>query len=225
MNPPPFSPAQLPRLSPASNSKPSFLLENHLRCLGLSLIAGVDEAGRGPLAGPVFAAAVILPADFPIQELNDSKRLTPARRQEIAGGLTSHPLVVWSVAKASVSEIDQLNILKATHLAMRRALEALCPAPQFALIDGLPVPTLPCPSHALPKGDALCASIAAASILAKVSRDREMLALDSEFPEYGFASHKGYGTKAHLRALALHGPTPHHRRSFAPVAQLPLPLA
>lgn len=205
--------------------RPTLELEEQCRGEGFRMIAGVDEAGRGPLAGPVFAAAVILPADFCMEGIDDSKRLSPARREALAEALTAHSGVRWAVASASVEEIDRLDILRATHLAMRRALEALPEAPDAALIDGLPVPGLPCRTFAFAKGDAISLSIAAASILAKTARDREMLALDARFPAYGFGKHKGYGTKAHLEALARHGPCPHHRRSFAPVARLLEPSA
>ena len=190
-------------------------------------LAGVDEAGRGCLAGPVVAAAVqIAEADLapllegPLARANDSKQLTPARRDALFETLTHEPRVRWAVGQASVGEIDSLNILRATHLAMRRALEGLPEPPGHALVDGLPVKGLPIPHTALVKGDAHSLLIACASILAKVTRDRLCAGLDARFPGYGFAAHKGYGTAAHLAALRRLGPCPCHRRSFAPVAAL-----
>ncbi len=203
---------------------PDLHLESALHARGLSLVAGVDEAGRGPLAGPVAAAAVILPAGFLCEGLDDSKKLTPARRDAWHAVLTTHPDVMWSVAFAETGEIDSLNILRATHLAMRRALETLPLRPDHCLIDGLPVRDLPFPHDAVVKGDGISLSIAAASVIAKVTRDRRMREIDEEFPQYHFAKHQGYGTKAHLEALRIHGPCRHHRRSFQPVAQLSLPL-
>ncbi len=182
-------------------------------------MVGIDEAGRGPLAGPVCAAAVILPSGFSLPGLTDSKKLSPPRRRELFQRLQSDPAVQSAIAYASVEEIDRLNILRATHLAMRRALEALPERPDHALIDGLPVQPFPIPQTALVKGDALSLSIAAASVLAKVSRDKEMLALDQLYPEYEFSRHQGYGTTRHLQLLRQLGPSPVHRRSFAPVAQ------
>lgn len=187
-------------------------------------VAGVDEAGRGPLAGPVAAAAVILPAGFSCPGLDDSKKITPARREEIYLRLTQDEGVAWAVATAGCGEIDRLNILRATHLAMRRAVEALDPPPHHCLIDGLPVRDFPLPHDAVVKGDGISLSIAAASIVAKVTRDRIMREIDREFPQFGFARHQGYGTKEHLEALRIHGPCRHHRRSFQPVSQLTLPL-
>lgn len=181
-------------------------------------MAGVDEAGRGPLAGPVVAAAVVLPPEFDGPGLDDSKKLTPGRREALHAALTSHPDVVWAEARAEVEEIDRLNILRATHLAMARALASLPRPAEHALVDGRPVPGLPVPHTAIVGGDALSLSIAAASIIAKVTRDRLMTALDARFPEYGFARHKGYGVRDHLEALRRHGPSPVHRQSFAPVA-------
>lgn len=202
---------------------PDFQFESVHRVAGRLVIAGVDEAGRGPLAGPVVAGAVILPDDFTSRWLDDSKKLTEARREILYGELTSDPRVRWASGVAEVAEIDRLNILRATHLAMRRAVAALAsPAPDMVLIDGLPVRDFPWPQQAIVKGDALSHSIAAASIIAKVERDRTMLALDKLFPDYQFARHKGYGTALHLAALQKHGPSPHHRRSFQPVAQLSL---
>ena len=203
---------------------PDLALEQALHTAGHAIIAGVDEAGRGPLAGPVAAAAVILPAAFACPGLDDSKKLSPAKRQVVYQMLTTTPGLVWSLAWASAEEIDSLNILRATHLAMRRAVAGLGVTPDRCLIDGLPVRDFPWPHDAIVKGDGRSLSIAAASIIAKVSRDRLMLELDAECPHYGFAKHQGYGTKHHLAALRLHGPCRHHRRSFEPVAQHALPL-
>lgn len=195
---------------------------------GVSRLAGVDEAGRGPLAGPVVAAAVVFPPQFlreppeSLRGLNDSKQLSAARREELFEALLLLEDVEIGVSIVEAEEIDRLNILRATHAAMARALSALPSLPELALVDGLPVPGLPCPSENLIKGDARCFSIAAASIVAKVTRDRILLELDAQYPHYGFARHKGYGTRAHLAALDQHGPCPAHRRSFAPVRQLRL---
>jgi ribonuclease HII len=172
----------------------------------------------------VAAAAVILPANFHCPELTDSKKLSARKREAIYQILTTHPDVRWAVATASSQEIDTLNILNATHLAMRRAVEQLPQLPDYCLVDGLPVKHLPCPHLAIVKGDALCLPISAASIIAKVTRDHLMIELDREFPQFGFAKHQGYGTKAHLEALRLHGPCRHHRFSFQPVSQCSLPL-
>ena len=196
--------------------------EHRLTGSGYSIIAGIDEAGRGPLAGSVFASAVVLPAGFIPQGINDSKKLTPRVRERLHQQLTSEPDVLWAVAKKNAAEIDQLNILRATHAAMRVAWELLEPRPDHVLIDGLPVPQFPCPQTALVGGDAISLSIAAASIIAKVERDREMEEMDRLYPEYGFAKHKGYPTAEHFAKLRLHGPCPIHRRSFAPVAQAEL---
>ena len=202
---------------------PDFAFEDIHRASGCRVIAGVDEAGRGPLAGPVVAGAVVLPDDFILAGLDDSKKLTPAQREGLYTILVSDDRVRWAFGLADVAEIDRLNILRATHLAMRRAVTALDgPQPDMVLIDGLPVRDFLWPQQAVVKGDALSLSIAAASIIAKVERDRLMVALDAAFPLYQFASHKGYGTAAHLAALQQHGPSPHHRRSFQPVAQLTL---
>lgn len=193
--------------------------ERALQTRGLCLVAGVDEAGRGPLAGPVVAAAVILPVGFTCAGLTDSKKLPPSRREKFYGAITGSSHVIWAVGEASVGEIDTINILRATHLAMARAIDALPQRPHHALVDGLPVRGLPVDHTALVGGDGLSLSIAAASIIAKVTRDRRMIALDGQHPEYGFARHKGYGVREHLDALREHGPCPAHRRSFAPVAQ------
>lgn len=203
---------------------PDLVLEIALYSRGLHRIAGIDEAGRGPLAGPVAAAAVILPRNFSCPGLDDSKKISPLKRELLFERLTTDPAIFWAVAIADREEIDQLNILKATHLAMRRAAEALDPLPDHCLIDGLPVKNFPISHDGIVKGDGLSLSIAAASIIAKITRDRIMRVLDTEFPQFGFAKHQGYGTKLHLEALRIHGPCCHHRRSFQPVAQLALPL-
>lgn len=196
---------------------------------GLTLVAGVDEAGRGPLAGPVVAAAVILPKawatlgmDPRLRDLNDSKQLTETQREHFYGILTALPEVCFAVAVVDSLMIDRINILQATHRAMNEALAQLRVQPEHVLVDGLPVKTLRPPQTALVKGDSLSYSIAAASVLAKVTRDRLMLQYEAEFPGYGFAAHKGYGTPQHLAALAQHGPCAIHRRSFAPL-KLPEP--
>lgn len=199
---------------------------------GLAPVAGVDEVGRGPLAGPVVAAAVILPTLGPDHGLTDSKALTATQRESLCAGLLGRPDVITSVAVVPASVIDRINILNATHRAMREALAGLSVEPALALVDGLAVPDLPVPAEFLVKGDARSASIAAASIVAKVHRDRLMCELAEAYPEYGFEGHKGYGTAEHLAALVAHGPCPRHRRSFAPVRdvlnpppeQLELPL-
>lgn len=204
---------------------PDFSHETRWAAAGRSRVAGVDEAGRGPLAGPVVAAAVILPRDWRGgAALDDSKKLSATRREALHQALTGDPAVHWAWGLASVEEIETLNILRASHLAMRRAVEALRPPPDFCLIDGLPVRDFPLDHEALVKGDSRSLSIAAASIIAKVRRDRIMRELDAEFPAYGFSRHQGYGTKAHLDALRTHGPCRHHRRTFQPVAQLALPF-
>lgn len=179
-------------------------------------LAGVDEVGRGPLVGSVVAAAVILDPARPIDGLTDSKKLT-ARKRETLDGLIREQALAFVVAEASASEVDQLNIYHATHLAMRRAIDGLAPAAEYLLVDGNRLPGHPLPGQAVVKGDARHPAIAAASIIAKVARDAQMMALDIRYPEYGFARHKGYPTKQHLEALAAHGPLAEHRRSFAPV--------
>lgn len=185
---------------------------------GGGLVAGVDEAGRGPLAGPVVAAAVILDDMQSIAGLADSKALTAARRERLFDEIRAKALCC-SIAEASVEEIDRLNILQATLLAMRRAVQGLRLKPQLALVDGNRLPQLDMPAEAIVKGDARVAAISAASILAKVTRDRWCAELHAQYPEYGFAGHKGYGTAEHLAALQRHGPCPQHRRSFAPVTR------
>lgn len=195
---------------------------------GFNAVAGVDEAGRGPLAGPVVAAAVVFQSEFLIREeraalreLNDSKKITAKCRDLFFEVLTTSPHVRYAVAVVEVDEIDAVNILQATHRAMARALAQLSPSPDLALVDGRPVRGLPCPSKAIVRGDGSSLSIAAASVLAKVTRDRLMAELDRRFPQYGFARHKGYGTVAHLDALRKHGPSPCHRKTFAPVRECP----
>lgn len=182
------------------------------------LIAGIDEAGRGPLAGPVVAAAVILDPARRVRGLRDSKVMTPDEREDVAANIRVKA-IAWAVAASDVGEIDTLNILRATLLAMRRAVEALTVIPIEALVDGDHCPQLACPTYAIVKGDRDVPAISAASIIAKTTRDAMLRALDRDYPMYGFARHKGYGTPEHLAALDLHGPCPHHRKSFAPVLQ------
>lgn len=183
------------------------------------LVAGVDEAGRGPLAGPVVAGAVILDPENPIAGLRDSKRLTALRRDALYAEIQEKALA-WAVGRAEVEEIDRINILQATMLAMQRAVAALVPSAEHALIDGNRCPDLACPAQAIVKGDSRVAAISAASIMAKVTRDREMLSLDVMYPGYGFAQHKGYPSKAHIQALENLGVSPVHRRSYAPVRRI-----
>ena len=183
------------------------------------LIAGVDEVGRGPLAGAVVAAAVILDPNKPIDGLTDSKKLTEKKRDQLFD-IIQRDALAWAIGRAEVHEIDELNILHASMLAMQRAVELLSPQAEFALIDGNLCPNLPCPSQAIVKGDLTEPCISAASILAKVTRDREMDALELKYPGYGFAQHKGYPTKVHMDALQKLGPTEIHRRTFGPVAKL-----
>jgi len=182
-------------------------------------LAGVDEVGRGPLAGDVVAAAVILDPARPIPGLRDSKKLSPRRREELAL-LIMEQAQSWSVARASVAEIDELNILQASLLAMHRAVKALEPQPSYVLVDGNRLPRWDYPSEPVVKGDDRVPAIAAASILAKVQRDRELVELERQYPGYGFAAHKGYPTASHLEALRTLGVTPVHRRSFGPVRAL-----
>jgi ribonuclease HII len=183
------------------------------------LVAGVDEAGRGPLAGPVVAAAVILDDLQPIKGLADSKLLTPRRREKLFDEIRAKALCC-SIAQASVEEIEELNILQATLLAMRRAVDGLRLKPNLVLVDGNRLPLLAMRSEAIVRGDALVAAISAASILAKVQRDRWCVELDLQYPQYGFARHKGYGTTEHLAALRLHGACPQHRKTFRPVLEV-----
>jgi len=184
-----------------------------------ALLAGVDEAGRGPLAGPVVAAAVILNAAYPIAGLADSKTLSAVRREELAVQIRVHACA-WALGSASVEEIDRLNILQATLLAMQRAVQGLALVPTLVLVDGNCAPRLSCPVRTVVRGDASVQAISAASILAKVARDALLLELDSQYPGYGLAGHKGYPTAAHLRALEGLGPSPIHRCSFGPVKRL-----
>lgn len=185
----------------------------------VELVAGVDEVGRGPLCGPVIAAAVILDPARPIAGLNDSKKLT-ARQREALFDIICNQALAWSLGRAEVAEIDQLNILHATMLAMQRAVAGLSVQPELAYIDGNRCPTLPCRAEAVVKGDSRVPEIAAASIIAKVTRDREMVVMDQQWPGYGIAGHKGYPTAAHMAALKKLGPAPIHRRSFKPVRVL-----
>jgi len=191
---------------------------------GVFPVAGVDEAGRGPLAGPVVVAAVILPLKFKRRGLDDSKKLTAAARNEHYARITNDPDVVWFVAMREAETIDRVNILRATHEAMREAVTSLLLPPRHALIDGLPVQPFPIPHTALVGGDGISLSIAAASVIAKVTRDHLMSRHAASWPEYGFDRHKGYATPEHLASLRQHGPCPLHRRSFEPVAQLSLAL-
>ena len=198
---------------------------------GIVSLAGVDEAGRGPLAGPVVAAAVSVPRALieslfaaSWRALTDSKRLTDQKRRAFFISITSLAGVTFGIGRCSPAEIDDLNILRATHLAMARAIDSLPVRPERALVDGLPVKGLPVDHEAIVGGDGKSLLIAAASVVAKVTRDDEMLELDRQFPAYGFAAHKGYGTKQHLEALRQHGPCRAHRQSFAPVAQAELPF-
>lgn len=181
------------------------------------LVAGVDEVGRGPLVGDVVTAAVILDPAHPIAGLGDSKALSDKKRQHLAPLIREHALA-WAIGRCTPAEIDELNILQATMLAMSRAVAALSVQPGFVFIDGNRCPSLSMPSEAVVKGDTRVAEISAASIIAKVARDQDMLELDARHPEYGFAQHKGYPTKAHFAALATHGVLPEYRRSFKPVA-------
>ena len=183
------------------------------------LLAGVDEAGRGPLAGPVIAAAVILDPDNPVEGLRDSKQLTEKRRESLYDEITGKA-IAWATGRADVEEIDRINILQATLRAMRRAVEQLQPAAVYVLVDGNQCPSLDCPVEAVVKGDSKVAAISAASIIAKVTRDREMIEMDGLYPGYGLAGHKGYPSSRHLEALQRLGITPIHRRSYAPVRKL-----
>ncbi len=190
-----------------------YTLEKELIAKGYSTVCGVDEAGRGPLCGSVVAAACILPVGFVLEGLNDSKKLTPAKREKLFDVICENA-VAYCIAEATVEEIDRMNILEADLLAMRRAIEGLSVKADFALIDGNIARDFQIPARAIIKGDATSPSIAAASILAKVTRDRQCMELDRLYPQYGIAKHKGYGTKAHMDALRQYGPSPIHRKQF-----------
>src|SRR5580765_7152118 len=196
-----------------------FRHEKKLRSLGIVRVAGIDEAGRGALAGPVVAAAAILPERFRHRKLKDSKQLSPELREKIYRYLTNHSEITWAVGVVGSLEIDRINILRASQEAMRIAVIGLRILPDHALIDGLPVFPFPLPQTAIVDGDCISLSIAAASVMAKVTRDRLMREFCAQFPEYCFSQHKGYGTELHLQKLHEHGPCPIHRRSFEPVAQ------
>lgn len=190
-----------------------------MQAAGNQLVAGIDEAGRGPLAGPVTAGAVILPEGYHHDWVNDSKKLSESRREQVYEDLIADKRVIWAWGLADAEEVDRVNILQATYLAMGRALESLAVKPDAALVDGRPVQGLSVPHRGVIKGDSLSLSIAAASIIAKVERDRIMRGYAIKFPQYGFDKHKGYGTKVHLEGLKNHGPCAIHRKSFAPVAE------
>jgi ribonuclease HII len=196
-----------------------FRYEKKLRAIGIARVAGIDEAGRGALAGPVVAAAVILPEKFRHRRLNDSKQLTPEIREEIYNELIANAELRWAVGIIDSIEIDRINILRATHKAMRAAIAALSIPPDHVLIDGLPVIPFPFPQTAVIDGDCLSLTIAAASVIAKVTRDTMMRDFCARFPEYCFSQHKGYCTELHLLKLHEFGPCPIHRHSFEPVAQ------
>lgn len=198
--------------------------ERDLHRQGYPRVVGIDEAGRGPLAGPVVAAAVVLPDGFHHEDLDDSKKLTARQREILFTELTTRADIQWAVTVVDAEEVDRVNILEATHEAMRRAVRGLVPDPDHALIDGLPVLPFPVPQTALVGGDGLSFSIAAASVIAKVTRDRIMVEMDARYPGYEFAQHKGYGTALHLAKLRAHGPCAIHRKSFSPVRQAVLPL-
>jgi ribonuclease HII len=207
-----------------ANPVDRFEFERALWTRGLTRIAGVDEAGRGPLAGPVVAAAAILPPRWAesglpreLHGLNDSKQLTAAQREQFSAYLIACGEVQYAIGQVGAGQIDAINILRATHRAMNEAMAQLRPAPEHALVDGRPVKTMIVPQTAIVQGDARSYSIAAASVLAKVARDHLMVEFDRQWPKYGFAEHKGYGTEQHLAAIAAHGPCPIHRRSFAPL--------
>ena len=196
-----------------------FRYERKLRALGMTSIGGIDEAGRGALAGPVVAAVAILPEKFRHKKLKDSKQLLPDLRERIYQELVSNTQILWAIGVVDALEIDQINILRATHKAMRAAVAAVGTQPEHVLIDGLPVFPFPLPQTAIIDGDCYSLSIAAASVIAKVTRDHIMRDFCAQFPEYCFSQHKGYGTELHLTKLHEHGPCPIHRRSFEPVAQ------
>lgn len=196
------------------------LCEKRLKIEGFTRIAGIDEAGRGPLAGPVVAAACILPDGTLFENLNDSKQLTPEKRNILFEEITTCPNLIYGIGIIDVKTIDRINILQATFLAMRKAVEVLSIQPDYILIDGNQLPVFDIPSESLVQGDGLSVSIAAASILAKVTRDRIMEELDVKWPRYGFKQHKGYATEQHLEAIQTHGPCAIHRKSFDPVKSM-----
>ena len=198
---------------------PTLETEHLLWSRGYRRLAGVDEAGRGPLAGPVVAAAVVLSPRRPVEGITDSKKLTPKRRQILAGAIKEQA-ICWAIGRAEVEEIDRINILQASLLAMQRAVAALDPPPRRVLVDGNHCPAFPCPAEAIVGGDGKVAAIGAASILAKVARDEEMLLLDHRYPGYGLARHKGYPTREHLQAIETLGVTVIHRRSFKPIREM-----
>ncbi len=194
------------------------MFDRRIRSAGYGLVAGVDEAGRGPLAGPVVAAAVILPEDVDLPGVDDSKKLSEARREALYPLIRERALAV-GVGIGNPELIDEINILQATLAAMRQAVEALAPSPEFLLVDGISAVPLPIPQRTVKKGDSRSLSIAAASIIAKVTRDRLMVEYDRRYPGYGFASHKGYGSAEHLAAIAARGPSPIHRTTFRGVKE------
>ena len=221
----------MPAPAPFHGSPDRLHFERALWLQGVRRLAGVDEAGRGPLAGPVVAAAVMLPPAWiedglpkALRGLDDSKRLSPAQREDFHTQLTACPELGFAVAAVEPADIDRLNILRATHHAMAEALRQLAPAPEHVLVDGLPVPSLGWPQTAVVKGDTLSYAIAAASVLAKVTRDHRMIEYERIHPGYGFAQHKGYPTPEHLQALRRLGPCAIHRRSFQPVRSVQLDL-
>ncbi len=191
--------------------------EQELYQQGYRLIAGVDEAGVAPLAGPVVAAAVILPRNYKLPGLNDSKKILNRRKREMLAQQIKQDAVCWATGSAEVDEIDRLNVYRSGLLAMKRAVESLDPNPEYVLVDARTIPHCNCPQKSIVHGDALCAAIAAASLIAKTTRDAQMMELDRLYPGYGFADHKGYPTPEHLKVLKQQGPLPVHRKSFAPV--------
>ena len=199
------------------------LCERRLKSEGFTRVAGVDEAGRGPLAGPVVAAACILPEGTLFENLNDSKQLTPEQREILFAQIIACPHLIYGIGIIDVKTIDRVNILQATFLAMRQAVAALSIPPDYLLIDGSQLPHFEIPTEALIQGDGLSLSIAAASIIAKVTRDRLMIDLDAKYPKYGFKQHKGYATEQHLEAIRQHGHCPIHRKSFDPVKSMLTP--
>lgn len=209
-----FSHSELKRLETMS------LCEKRLRKEGFLYVAGVDEAGRGPLAGPVVAAACILPEGALFEKLNDSKQLSAEERAALFEQITQCPGIVFGIGISDVKTIDQINILQATFLAMRNAVQALRQRPDYLLIDGNQLPRFDIRAEALVEGDAKSVSIAAASIIAKVTRDRMMEALDEKYPRYGFKKHKGYATEQHMTAIREHGPCPIHRKTFEPIKSM-----